>query len=130
MAQIGTKGAELDLLIRQGATFGPVTSTLTNPDDSPIDLTGAIIRAQIRKTASSSIERGCVISFDIIDAANGVFQWYLDAQTTANLHADNESEDAPASMYVWDMELEDSIGRILPLIYGKVRVFREVTRGV
>jgi hypothetical protein len=49
MPQIGTKGSELDLLIRQGATFGPNSCTLTNPDNSPVNLTGATIKMQLKK---------------------------------------------------------------------------------
>ena len=34
----------------------------------------------------------------------------------------------PASLYVWDMELEDASGRVVPLYYGDCKVFLEVTR--
>lgn len=128
MPQIGTKGAELDLLIRQGATFGPVTSTINNPDGSPMNLTGATIRAQVRKTPTSPIGEGCVADFEILDALNGNFLWSFSASATGTLSADNESESAPASLYVWDMEIEDASGRVIPLMYGKVNVFREVTK--
>lgn len=130
MPQIGTKGAELDLLIRQGATFGPVTSTITNPNATPMDITGVILRGQVRKTPTSPIGEGCVAEFNIIDAPNGIFEWYFSASATALLVADNESETAPASVYVWDMEMEDTQGRVIPLMYGKVNVFREVTKAV
>lgn len=128
MPQIGTKGAELDLLIRQGATFGPVTSTISNPDGTPMDLTGATLRAQVRKTPTSPIGEGCVASFTITNPTSGNFDWYFSATATSTLAADNESETAPASVYVWDMEIEDAAGRVIPLMYGKVNVFREVTK--
>ena len=128
MPQIGTKGAELDLLIRQGATFGPVTSTIKNPNGSAMNITGATLRAQVRKTPTSPIGEGCTASFTITDAANGVFEWSFSDDATALLVADSESEIAPASTYVWDMEMEDSTGRVIPLMYGKVNVFREVTK--
>jgi hypothetical protein len=129
MPRIGTKGAELDLLIRQGATFGPINATLRNPDNSPMNLTGSLIRSQVRKTPTSPLVEGCVASFDITDPTNGQFNWWFESDVTALLVADNESENAPASTYVWDMELEDSNGRVIPLLYGKVNVFREVTKG-
>ncbi len=45
MATLGYIGERLDLLIRQGATFGPFDVTLANPDKTPVDLTGATVRA-------------------------------------------------------------------------------------
>lgn len=128
MPQIGTKGAELDLLIRQGATFGPIVSRITNPNGTPMNLAGATIRAQVRKTPTSPIGEGCTASFNIIEAADGRFQWFFTAAATQTLAADAESELSPSSTYVWDMELEDSTGRIIPIFYGKVNVFREVTK--
>lgn len=128
MPQIGTKGAELDLLIRQGATFGPVFSTALNPNGTPINLTGATLRAQVRKTPTSPIGEACVATFNILDAVNGQFEWFFTDEATTVLVADSESETAPASVYVWDMELEDASGRVIPLLYGKVNVFREVTK--
>jgi hypothetical protein len=125
---IGTKGAELDLLIRQGATFGPNTCTLTNPNATPVNLTGATLRAQIRKTATSTLVPGATGTFVITNAANGVFTWEFTAAVTQLLTADNDSEAAAASTYVWDMELQDASGRVIPLCYGKVNVFREVTK--
>jgi len=128
MPQIGTKGSELDLLIRQGASFGPIASTIKNPDTTPMNLTGAALRAQIRKTPTSPLVDGAVGEFEITNAAAGEFTWGFSADVTELLVADSESELAPASTYVWDMELEDSIGRVIPLMYGKVNVFREVTK--
>ena len=128
MPQIGTKGSELDLLIRQGATFGPIVSTIKNPNGTAMNLTGATLRAQIRKTPTSSLVDGATGDFTITDAVNGLFEWGFSAETTTLLAADSESELAAASSYVWDMELEDSLGRVIPLMFGKVNVFREVTK--
>lgn len=128
MPQIGTKGAELDLLIRQGATFGPIKSRALNPNGTPMNLSGATIRAQVRKTATSPIGEACVGSFVITNAADGRFEWSFTDDATSVLVADNDSELAQASIYVWDMELEDATGRVIPLLYGKVNVFREVTK--
>lgn len=128
MAQIGTKGAELDLLIRQGATFGPVRSTLKDNLGVAINITGGTFRAQIRKTATSTLVPGATAVFTVVDAPNGVFDWEFPVSSTTLLVADNESELAQASIYVWDMEFQDTAGRVLPLTYGKVNVFREVTK--
>lgn len=128
MPTIGTKGSELDLLIRQGATFGPNLCTLKNPDTSPINLTGCTFRGQIRKTASDPLSTGCAITFVITNAAAGEFTWEVTDENTTALAADAISEAGPASQYVYDIEMEDASGRVIPLLYGKVSVFREVTK--
>lgn len=51
MATLGYIGEKLDLLVRQGATLGPFAVTLTNPDNTPVNLTGATLRAHLRKKA-------------------------------------------------------------------------------
>lgn len=125
---IGTKGAELDLLIRQGATFGPNTSTLTNPDTSPVNLTGATIKAFIRKSPKSTRMPFIQATVVITNAAAGQFTWTFPATETEKLIADDAGETAADSTYVWDMELTDASGRVLPMLYGAVKVFREVAK--
>lgn len=46
---LGNIGEEMDLLIRQGGTFGPHVFTMKNPDGSAFDLTGMVLRGSIRK---------------------------------------------------------------------------------
>jgi hypothetical protein len=128
MATIGTKGANLDLLIRQGATLGPVPCRLTNPDTSPMILTGSTFRGQIRKTPSSASSTGATAVCVITNATNGEFTFEFPVAATTALIADDVSEEAPASIYVWDLEIEDSVGRVTPIFYGTVKVFREVTK--
>lgn len=124
--QIGSIGNRLDLLIRQGATFGPVTDTLSNPDETPVDLTGATIRGQIRKQPADT---AIVASFDVVvtDAAGGKYTFGLSASTTAAIAAGADVT-KPESVYAWDIELQDTLGRVIPLHWGTVRVHREVTR--
>ncbi len=128
MPQIGSKGASLDILVRQGATFGPNRCTLTNPNSTPVNLTGAIIRGQIRKSAADALSTGISAVVTIVTPGSGIFDWGFAADATATLTADPVSETAPNSLYVYDLELEDSTGRIIPLLYGNVNVFREVTK--
>ena len=123
---IGTKGAELDLLVRQGATFGPYQITLTNPDLTPVDLTGATFRAQIRKSPLSVIDQGISAVFTYTNRIGGVFGFEFTAQDTASLTA-GVDENAADSQYLWDLEMQDSTGRVLPLLYGAVKLFREVS---
>lgn len=96
-------------------------------DEVPIDLTNSIIRGQIRKHALDTvITANLTISY--IDRVNGMFDFGLeDATVTAAILTGEDIKDAQSN-YVWDMELEDSTGRVIPLFYGNVKVFREVTR--
>lgn len=130
MPVIGTKGANLDILIRQGATFGPVTARLKDNSGNVVDITGYTFRSQIRKTPTSTLVEGATAVFNVVDYTGGVFTFEFTADVTALLTADAESETAPASIYVWDMEMQDTAGRVIPLVYGKVNVFREVTKSV
>lgn len=128
---LGTKGAQLDLLIRQGATFGAITTTVKNSiTKQPIELTGYTIRGQIRKTAASTLQEGAAASYEILSAEQGIFAFWFTAEATAALQADSVSEEAPASQYVWDMEMESSDGAVQALMYGDVKVFREVTKEI
>lgn len=123
---LGSIGDKINLQIKQGSTFLVSPCTLTNPDETPVDLTGATIRGQIRRKAlDTTVAADFVVS--ILDAVNGVFEFGLTDETTAGITAGEVITEA-ASKYVWDMELEDALGRVLPLYYGDVAVFREVTR--
>lgn len=123
---LGSIGDKVDLLIKQGSTFGPMVATLKNPDLTAVDLTSMVIRGQIRKKAlDTAIVASVVVA--ITDATGGVFEFSLTDEVTAAIVAD-ELMQRPGSKYVWDMEIEDSLGRVIPLYYGDVTVFREVTR--
>lgn len=126
MPTLGSIGEKVDLLVKQGSTLGPFAVTLANPDQTPVNLTGATVRAHLRKKALDQVK---VAEFDvtIIDATAGKFQFGMTDEATAAIPAGETLKDA-ASVYVWDMELEDASGRVLPLYYGDCKVFREVTR--
>ena len=124
-SSIGSKGDCLNLVIRQGSTFGPFTMTLTNPDESPMDLTGTSFDAHIRKYVNADV--AVDIDVQITDAVNGVIQFTIDSATTAALTCGNKETDL-SSIYQWDMEMTDTLGRIIPIVYGQVSVFREITR--
>lgn len=127
MPVLGTKGGELDLLLKQGSTFGPHQITLRDSNAQPINITGATIRAQIRKTsdAATAVATG---DFVITNGAGGVFTFGFSTSATSALQVDAVSETGTDSQYVWDMEIQYADGRVYPLMYGKVSVFREVTR--
>jgi hypothetical protein len=126
MPMIGTKGANLDLLVRQGSTFGPNEITIKDSQGVSKDITGAVIRGQVRKTPSAGVSATIVST--VTSAIQGKFVWSIPATQTTLLVADANSETAAASQYVWDMEIEYPDGTIYPLLYGNVNVFREVSK--
>lgn len=123
---IGMVGDELDLLVRQGATFGPFRLTLKNPDGSPVLLTDATFRGQIRKLPSSLTVEGSFM-FKVVAPLQGIVEFEMSAVTTAAITAGLEADD-PDSMYYYDIEYVNEENRVLPLLYGKVQLFREVTK--
>lgn len=122
---LGSKGANSDIVIKQGSTLSFVC-TLTNDDSSPVNLTNCTLRGQIRKNASSALT--VAFSFTVTNAAQGQFTFGLTDTQTAALAADMITEDAYASLYDYDIELVDSSNNVIPLMYGKAKVFREITK--
>lgn len=126
MAQLGFVGEKIDLLIKQGSTFGPYHVELTNPDLTPVNLTGAVIRSKIKK-AQTDVTEVEQLNIVVTDAPNGKFSFGLTDAETALMVAGSSIKD-PLSLYKWDMELQDSIGNVIPLYYGDCRVFGEITK--
>lgn len=124
---LGTKGAQLNLLIKQGSTLGPNTMTLMDSSGAPMNLTGCTVKAEIRKTADAPTADASAICA-VVGAAGGIVTWEFPAGQTELLSCDPNDENAPASQYVWDMELHYTSGRVVPLLYGNVSVYREVTK--
>ncbi len=124
---IGTKGAALDLLIRQGATVGPNSCTLKDGTGDPIDITGATVRAQIRLTPDAVTAAATAVC-TLVTPAAGVFTWHFTAAETTALTCSVIDENEPESLYYWDMELLKADATVVPLLYGDVRVFREITK--
>lgn len=127
MAQVGFRGERLDLLVRQGSTLGPHVVTLTNPDNTPVNLTGCIIQGQVRKNALDTGAPVATFVINYIDLLLGKFSFEIPHTVTALIPAGEFQKD-DESQYQWDMELLDSQNRIIPLYYGNFENFREVTR--
>lgn len=128
MTAIGNVGARQDLQIRQGATLGPLRVTAKDrTTGTPLDLTGCLVRGQIRKTAASPTVIA-QFAITIVDALAGRFDVDMDEATTAAIPAGADMT-RPESCYVYDIELRDSLNRVIPLLWGNVNVLREVTRG-
>ena len=103
-----------NLIIDQGSSF-TTTITLTNDDDTILDLTGYTGAGQIRKWYTSSN----AVNFTVtIAPASGEVTLQLTANATANMSA---------GRYVYDVELTigATISRVLE---GLITVTPEVTR--
>lgn len=124
--QLGGIGERMDLLIRQGGTLGPFVATMKNPDLSLVDLSGCLIRGQIRKTASSATVTA-TIDVDSPYDDTGRYMFGLSSSITAAISAGADINH-PDSQYAWDLEMVDSVGQVIPLYWGVARVHREVTR--
>ena len=102
--------------------------TIKDSSGTAIDITGCTLSAQIRKTADALTADATAV-FTVISAVNGSVSWEFPATETTALACDPVDETAADSQYVWDMELHyTSSGRVVPLLYGNVSVFREVTK--
>ena len=121
------KGKELNLTIRQGATFGPIVCTLKDSTGTPINITGYTVAAQVRKTPFTRKASGFAATCVVVNGAAGQFSFEFEAEDTAKLIV-GESENDTDSLYYWDLELIQPDTRVIPVIYGTVKVFREVTK--
>lgn len=126
MAQVGSRGKRLDIVARQGADVGPFVVTLSNPDLSPVNLTGCTIQGQVRKNALDSV-KAADFTITILDALIGKFSFSIPASVSKDIPA-GEFQRSPESLYYWDMELLDSTNKTTPLYYGEYLNFREVSR--
>lgn len=131
--RLGDIGIRQDLLIKQGSTF-TIRGTLENPIEyvegvpqpqTPVDPTGCSIVAVIRKKALDTAIIA-TFSFEILDfeIENASYELLLTDEVTAAIVAGEKVTDA-ASKYVWDSKLIDTAGRVIPLYYGDVEVFRD-----
>lgn len=131
-AKISTLGERRDLELHQGASLRPVRQYLTRratPDaePTPVNLTGAQVRGQIRRTALAS---EIVASFGTriaTDPTEGWIEFWLTDEQTAAIPAGPELT-APESVYEYDIEVEDADGNVDVTLSGAVRIRAGVTR--
>lgn len=122
-------GERWDLELRQGSSFGPVRHVLTNPDETPVNLTGCQVRGQIRRKA---LDTTVVATFVCTIAPDPLLGWYefaLTDEATAAIPCGPTIADA-LSQFEYDIELEDAAGRVMCTLQGRVSVKPEVTREV
>jgi len=125
MPSISNLGSELDLILRRGSTFGPVTLTLTNPDTTPVNLTGLNFSASIKRSRSDS---SILLPFNlsVISAPAGTLSMSLSRLSVDSLTPVNKITDT--AQYVWDFIITYTNGSIVCPMYGTVKVVQGVTR--
>lgn len=121
----GSKGKRMDLLLKQGATWGPYNGLLKRGDGTPIDLTGATMAWNLRKEADSPTIAGSA-TFVIAPGTTGAFSVQFTPVTTAALTCSPIDENEPESRYVHDWEVTLASTQVIPLAYGEAGVYRNV----
>lgn len=110
--------AFVELYVDQGTTFNNIINLTDDLTNVPIDITGYIIRGQLRRSyysANASANLTCTIT----DAANGEVTISLtDAQTAA----------IKAGRYLFDVEAKDTSNVVSRVIEGIMTVTPEITR--
>ena len=115
--------ADVNLTIKQGTTW---TQTLEyqDGDGTPIDLSGATLRAQVRADIADRAPGTPLLDLStgdgITNTSGGVITLTVDAATTEAL---------PAGTYRWDLEATEA-GAVTRICAGVARVSGEVTREV
>jgi hypothetical protein len=116
---VTSSGTVSDLTLMQGDTFG-ATVTIYQPDGTtPLNLTGFVVNAQIRRgPADQYTEIAAVINLVISDPAAGTIALSLGPTVTALL----------TGQYQWDLQLISPGGIVTTVLRGKVTMVAEVTR--
>lgn len=126
MPTVGNRGKRLDLIIKQGSTLAPhLVRFMGKVSGLPIPITGSIVRGSVRKDIASSI--AYPLSCSIVDGESGYLTFSMAHTITATIPYLGPYYD-PANQYVWDLELELPSGFVMPVFYGNVKLFGEVTR--
>ena len=105
-----------NLTIDQGTTF-TASIDCTASDNTPLNLNGYTVAAQLRKTYDSTTKTD--FTAIIANAATGRLQISLTPVQTGALSA---------GRYVYDVEITDSSGIITRVVEGQVEITPGVTR--
>ncbi len=111
--------ADANLLIEQGSTF-EISIQIFSDDDTPRDLTGLLVNAQLRRNFQSRLAVDFTV--EITTPTDGEFKLKLTAQQTSALRS---------GRYVYDVEVvDDSVAPIIVAraLQGTARVTPEVTK--
>ena len=109
--------AYVELTLDQGTTFQTQIS-LTNDDQTPINVTGFSFASQIRKSYYST-NPVANLTVSIVDASTGNVTLSMTAANTANVRA---------GRYLYDLMMTDTGGVKTRVIEGIITVTPQVTR--
>jgi hypothetical protein len=95
--------------------------TVKSGSDTPINLTGATVRSDMRLDYSSEVVASFTPTYT--DLPNGQFEIALTAEQSANLPVKGAM-----TRFVFDVEITFQDGTVQKAVYGHIVVTREVTR--
>ena len=124
MPVLSSIGGQLNLVIGQATDFGPVTLNFTNPNGTPVDLTGCTLASSLRKTPTGPVLASFVCT--VTNAAGGVATMFMGHAVTGGLAAGPNVGDYE-SQYQWDLKLTDATGNVSRPLYGQCNVLRDIT---
>lgn len=120
-----------DITLQQGSSYD-LMLVVKDETGNLKNITDYSARMQIRPSYSSSTVLADLSSDTgsiIIDEANSTIRIAMTSTSTANIKIDlTKNTKPPYSVYVYDLETTDSLGKVSKLIYGDVTVYGEVTR--
>jgi hypothetical protein len=125
---LSSLGGEMELRIKQGATFGPYEVQLTYEETGlPVDITGCGVRCELRRKGLDTGPPSATVTATVIDAVNGKYQLGLLASQTAAIQA-GELISSKLSHYTFDIFLDWPGGTVWELAHGNAFCFRQVTK--
>jgi hypothetical protein len=123
----GTKGGEVNFLVRQGADFVRILTLRDRATSNPIDITGQTFAGKVRKTADSATV-AATFTCTVVSGPAGTVRIKLAAADSAAMTCDPDDAEADASTYVYDIERTDTTPEVHPVLFGNLYLWREVTR--
>lgn len=117
--------SDWNIELRQGSTWTIAVEYL-DPDGVAIDLTGALIRMQIRTTYAD--QSGGVAPLADLAIGTGITVTSAVGGTFTVAVSDTLTQAMPPGNWVYDLEVESAGGEVTTLMYGRAMVRAEVTR--
>ena len=108
------------ITINQGSTFKLPVTLRAKDTQIGIDLSTAVIRAQIRQNYGDASPVATFLVEDV-DLANGKFLIRLNPDVTSDLAFIDD-------LALWDLEVEYSLTEKVTYLEGRARLIKEVTR--
>jgi hypothetical protein len=110
-------GDYIEIRMHQGDSFGPIEFELTNPDDSPVDLTGCTVTGKVGRVNDSGQAVSEDVNFEWTDQDQGKFKATLTQEQTDRLQA-GKTVYSRSSRYEFWIRIEDSLGRLVKPYHG------------